>query len=221
MDEVNPLVEGEPFSEGNYSAAKSAALDALKEAGFAKAKIRGRALVDRNAATVDVGLFTNPGPKFRFAEDFGDPELFQVDQGLNKFGVKPAQDAWLVDIVRRAIPPGGIYTEKALTKAQQAVFALNVYRVVEVEPIERDSRMGLKITAQPGPYRSLRLGGGVGMDQVQNEIRFQANWKHNNFSWGTCAGFSWGPPWGGRFCPPCGQPYFRPTRPCPSGTGRS
>ena len=177
-----PLAVGAPFVEQTWAETKAAVLARLQDQGYAQAEVQGQVLVDVAASRAAATLLVTPGPRFRV----GDIALVQ--------GRPPhLPERFIREQVRLAFPGDPYFSPRRLSEAQRRVFGLGVFSTVEVSPTlppdvggngdsaVEEGRLPLLVRTQVAPFRTLRLGGGGGFDQVRNEVRLIAGWSHKNF----------------------------------------
>jgi translocation and assembly module TamA len=172
LDEL-PLVKGKRFTEDDWQAAKDQIDKRLRARGYAKAKVEGRALVDVKTHLAALTLFVTPGLLYRFGEIH-----VKSDPGARILPV------FVWEQVRLAISEGELYNEEALQEAERRLFGMAVFssaRVVAEEPDDATQTVALRVVVREGPFRTLRLGGGVRADQIRNEVRLISEWTNRNF----------------------------------------
>ena len=173
-----PLAPGKVFREDDWAATKRLLADRLRDRGFAKASVEGRALVDVKTQLANLTLTVSPGRRYMFGE-------IQVDTTP---GARiPAYVAW--EQVRLAISDGQPFSDRRLEEAQRRLFGLGVFATIRVtagEPDEASGRIPVRVVVREGPFRTLRLGVGVRADAVRNEARLVGDWPTVIFS-AACA----------------------------------
>ncbi len=167
-----PLREGEIFREADYEACKSGLAEELGEQGYAEAQVSGQATVDLPTHRADVTLKAEPGRIFRFGPIF--------------VAGAQAVDRGRVEVTARdELPYGEAWRSSALVEAQRRVFDLGVFstvRVVRGAPDREAGLMPVVVSVREAPFRTLRLGAGVGLDPRFTELpRVSAEWTHRNF----------------------------------------
>src|SRR5262245_15393527 len=172
-----PLGPGVVFREADWSASKRLLADRLRNRGYAKASVEGRALVDVKTQVADLKLIVAPGRRYFF----GAVEVDTVP------GARvPANVAW--EQVRLAIAEGQPYSDTLIEEAQRRLFGLGVFATIRVsagEPDEATARIPVHVIVREGPFRTLRLGVGVRADAIRNEARLVGDWTNRDFLGGT------------------------------------
>ncbi len=168
-----PLRVGDVLREGDWEAAKAAIASRLRARGYARVEVEGQAMVDVKTHKAATTILVRPGLRYFFAA---------IEVKTQPDARIPA--AWIWEQARLAIPEGEAYSDGALDEAQRRIFAMGVFSTVKVTAGTRDdatSRIAVAVDAREAPFRTLRLGGGVRLDQVRNEARLIGEWRHRNF----------------------------------------
>jgi translocation and assembly module TamA len=172
-----PLATGTVFREADWAASKRLLADRLRNRGYAKASVEGRALVDVKTQLADLSLIVAPGRRYFFG-------AVEVDTAP---GARvPASIAW--EQVRLAIAEGLPYSDTLIEEAQRRLFGLGVFATIRVtagEPDEATARIPIRVVVREGPFRTLRLGVGVRADAIRNEARLVGEWTNRDFFGGT------------------------------------
>jgi translocation and assembly module TamA len=172
-----PLKVGAPFQESDWDVAKSGIVSRLRAVGYAKAAAEGQALVDVKTHTAAVTLAVRPGLRYHFgAIDVKTPPEARV----------PTLFVW--EQTRLAIPEGSTFSDEALEEAERRVFGMGLYGSVKVASGTADdatTTIPIVVSVREAPFRTLRLGGGVTIDQIHQEARLIGDWTHRNFLGGT------------------------------------
>ncbi len=161
------------FREDRWEKAQATLATRLRELGYARAEVRGRALVDVRTRLASLLVTVDLGPRCTFGE-------IRVDPG-------PAPrivPLWIWEQVRLAIPEGERYSEGALAEAQRRVVGMGVFAMVKIgagDPDPESRRVPVLVETREAPLRLLRAGGGVKIDQVRNEGRAIFEWSHLDF----------------------------------------
>jgi len=155
--------DGEPFSYDAYDAAKTTLLQAVQDAGYARASLDATAIADRPRHEAAIRMVFTPGPRCAF----GEVTLVGVTGEL-------AEAAR----ARIAARPGARYSAAALGATQSALYELGRFAIVRVEPdLERpDAVVPVRITVSPASRHQIRFGGGVGIDQLTWQARGRAGY---------------------------------------------
>jgi translocation and assembly module TamA len=168
-----PLAAGAVFREQDWAATKRQLTDRLRNRGYLKVAVEGRALVDVKSQLANLTLIVDTGRRYFFGD-------IQVDTAE---GARvPAYVVW--DQVRLAIEEGELYSDSAIEEAQRRVFGLGVFATIRISPGEPDettARVPVRAIVREGPFRTLRLGGGGRVDQIRNEARLVGDWTHRDF----------------------------------------
>jgi translocation and assembly module TamA len=171
-----PLTVGKAFREEDWAAAKRLLADHLRNHGFAKASVQGRALVDVKTQRADLTLTVDTGRSYVFGD-------IQVDTAPD--ARIPAAFVW--EQVRLAITEGKTFSDTDLQEAQRRVFGMGVFATIRVtagEPDAATGRIPVHVIVREGQFRTVRLGVGVRTDAVRNEARGIAEWSNRDFMGG-------------------------------------
>lgn len=170
------LTPGKNFDEPRWDDSKRLITERLLETGYATAEVTGRATVDLVTHEADGTIWIRPGEVYRF----GDLQLEQ----MRAPHINPV---WIDEQVRLAAPSGEVFSPEAIVEAQKRVFGMGVFSQVEVEtgkPDLKTQKVPIVVRTSTAPFHLLRLGGGVGFDQVRNEARLIGEWSDSNFLYG-------------------------------------
>lgn len=171
-----PLSPGRVFREGDWAAGKEQLAERMRELGFADADVDAQALVDVERHEANLLIVVDPGIRYRFAGI-----EVRLPDGSS---IAPV---WVWEQARLAIPEGEFYSDAALAEAQRRVFAMGVFASARVTAGARDpasQRIGVVVEAREAPFRTLRAGAGIRVDQIRNEARLILEWSHRNFGGG-------------------------------------
>jgi translocation and assembly module TamA len=87
--------------------------------------------------------------------------------------------------VRVVIPEGSNFSLSVLDEAQQQVFKIGVFSAVKVThgaPNPSQRTIPVVVQVREAPFRTIRVGGGIGFDNFQTELpRVIAQWTNRNF----------------------------------------
>ena len=164
---------GQPFREGEWEATKKGIADRLRDRGYFRVTTEGQAQVDVDTHQASATILVRPGALYHF----GAIELHQAPGS-----VIPPAFVW--EQVRLAIPDGTPYNGDALEEAQRRVFGMGVFGLVKVAagtPDDATDTIPVSVTTREAPFRTLRLGGGVTVDQIHNEARLIGDWTNRDF----------------------------------------
>jgi translocation and assembly module TamA len=171
------LKVGAPFVESDWEGAKSGLVTRLRARGYAKVTTEGEALVDVKTHLAAVTIVVHPGARYHFGA---------IDVKTAPDAQVPALFVW--EQTRLAIPEGTLYSDGALEEAERRIFGMGVFGSVNVSVGTADAAAAILpvvVTVHEAPFRTLRLGAGVVIDQIHEEARLIGDWTHRNFLGGT------------------------------------
>jgi translocation and assembly module TamA len=167
-----PLSPGQTFVEDRWDDEKSALLTRLRARGYAEARVTGEAIVDLARTEARLGLLAVPGERYRFA-----------DITVNTGGGNHVDPQVVREQVLLALDHD-YFSDDAVDEAQRRVFGMGVFssaRVTTGPPDRAGGVVPLLVTVREAPLRTLRLGGGIGIEQVRQEARLVGEWTNRNF----------------------------------------
>jgi outer membrane protein assembly factor BamA len=176
------LKSGDVFDESVYDRAKAALEKVLREAGYARAKVKGEVVVDKSAQGADIRLSVQAGPVCRIGK-------------LRIQSQEPIPTAPI--LATTLLQPGALYRESELDDAQRAVFALGAFSAVNVRgdlETESSDLVDIVIDVEPRRKSQVALGAGI-MSGVlatgaavaepvsvpQWDVHLLASYEHRNF----------------------------------------
>jgi translocation and assembly module TamA len=168
-----PLAPGRVFTEADWAATKEHIRGALRGRGYAGVQVDGEARVDRGTRAAALAVAARPGPSCAFGD-------IRVDTRDGKH----IQPAWVWEEVRQAIPEGRRFSDADIAEARRRVIGMGVFGAVKVaagEPDPSTGRVPVLVETQEAPFHTLRLGGGLRVDQIRNEGRLVAEWTNRDF----------------------------------------
>jgi len=166
-----PLRVGDVFTDQAYDATRAALASALTSTGWAKAQVEQRAAVDPDTATAEVTYDVTPGRRWKFGP---------VDAAVG--GQLPRGK--ILDQVLAVITPGDWWDESKLAVAQARVFDLGAFGGVRIEQLAPDPVRGtipLQVVIQRAPFRTVRVGPGVGLEAIRWDAHVLVGWQDRNF----------------------------------------
>lgn len=161
------------FSEDKWEATKATLRDRVRNLGYAKAQVEGRALIDLQAHQAALLIVVHAGARYRF----GDIQIHQA-------AAHRIVPLWIWEQVRLAIPDGEYYSDAALAEAQHRLSGMGVFSVAKVTlgtPGPQSDSLPIVVEVREAPLHMLRLGVGAEFDQVRDEARAIAEWSHLDF----------------------------------------
>ena len=169
-----------PFDEDDYKQAEDDLRKVVTDAGYAFAKVSRNADVSITTHKAFVSYTVTPD----LPSTFGEIKI----EGLDPDGPGPQKPEIPEDIVRRtiAIKPGDEYSTAEIESASAALTDLEVFASVKIAPQLTDPPppnhvVPLVVTLQPAKLRSLRIGGGVELDQLKTDVHGVLGWEDHNF----------------------------------------
>jgi outer membrane protein assembly complex protein YaeT len=175
-DEVRPTSEttlltvGEPRDRADVAAARQAALDRLRNGGYAYAEVAVEERPSPDGGSIVVFVAT-PGP----ATTFGPVAIVGLE------GVDEA-------VVRRQLvfETGETYDHRRVVQSQRRLSSLEIFRFANIDATPPEQRrpeaIPIVITVAEAPPRRLQLGIGYGTEE---QVRASAEWSHLNFVGGA------------------------------------
>ncbi len=165
-----PLAVGQIFEHQPYLLSKELLLHHLRERGYAFAQLeRGLVEVDRDARTARITIVVVPGRKVR----------------LGSLTIRGTDKVELAALYRHAhLPTGELYTPAALAALQGSLYSLGLFSTVRVEP-EPDPQhpeiANVVVQVTEGKHRDLRLGAGVGIEPLRNDVHAELLYTQRRF----------------------------------------
>lgn len=164
-----PLEDGQPFDYDVYDQAKVKLLGIVQDAGYAHAKLDATVWGDLATHTANIALVYTPGPKCKF----GKVSVQGVDG--------PLKDA-IEDRLKFA--SGEVYSNAAIAATQRNIYGLARFSTVEVGPDggqEDKDVLDMHIAVSEGAPRQVTLGGGIGIEPLDYEVRLRAGYQVQGF----------------------------------------
>lgn len=165
-----PIEDGETFDHEKYELAQPLLPEALAEAGYAQARVTGVILADRESAQAVIRIVVDAGPLSRF----GDVKLVGVPEGLER-AVR----------ARVRVRKGERYSPSVLAAARTQLYEMGRFSLVRVEGDQEldDDVVDVTVQVAEAARNDLRLGGGVGVDPINYEVRGRAQYGIAAFPW--------------------------------------
>src|SRR5262249_12418760 len=144
------------FDYDDYASLRSQLVASLHGAGYAYGKVEGQVDVDRDRHTATITLTARPGPKVRFGKTT-----------VEGNGNIPAR-ALLNRVTWRE---GDVFDPRDVSTTQGRLYAFGVFSSVRLElPEAPTPEADVRILVRPGPLREWRLGGGVAVERLRQEV---------------------------------------------------
>ncbi|HVE86648.1 MAG TPA: BamA/TamA family outer membrane protein [Myxococcales bacterium] len=168
-----PLREGAVFHEEDWGGLKQKIQTALREKGYAEAKVEGEVAVDVVTRMAQVKLEITPGQRYRFGS------VFVAQDDRPKVPAKR-----IIEQAQGAVRPSDWYSDSALAEAQARVFKMGVFGGVKVNrgaPNRQEATVPVVVDVREAPFHTQKLGGGIGVDQTRQEGRVLGEYTDRNF----------------------------------------
>lgn len=169
QDEL-PIAVGQIFEHEPYLITKERLLHRLRERGYAFAKLdSGKVEVERDARTAVIDIALSPGIKVRIG-------TLSI-QGTEKVDVAPLYR-------HAALPTGDPFTPAALAAVQGRLYSLGLFSTVQVEPVPNPQHPDVAdviLRVKEGKHRELRIGAGVGIEPLRNEVHSEILYTQRRF----------------------------------------
>ncbi len=168
-----PLAPGAVFREVDWDAAKKRLVTRLRNRGYAKVEVDGRALVDVKTQQAHLTLSVDAGRSYTFGD---------INVEASPGGRIAPVIVW--EQVRLAIREGRTFSDEALVEAERRVFGLGVFataRITAGEPDDTTGRIPIKVVVREAAFHTLALGGGARFDAIRNEVRLVGEWTNRDF----------------------------------------
>ncbi len=166
-----PIAVGRVFTEAAYDAARDRLLDALHESGWPLAEVTQHAQVLPEEGTAEVTYQVTTGRRYRFGR------IFVAGSGA-------VPRAKVIEQAALEAPPGEWFDDAKLAKVQARVFEMGVFAGVRVARGAPDAERGtvpVVVTVREAPFRTLRVGPGLGFQQSRWEVDASTSWTHRNW----------------------------------------
>jgi translocation and assembly module TamA len=167
-----PLTAKSTFTEPGWNDTKSDVQSRLRGLGYAEARLQGQALVDLATSQARLSLLATPGLRYRF----GDITVRQ-SPGSRVPG-------WMVQEQVHLALDDSYFSEELLDEAQRLVFAMGTFSTarVTIGRGDRDTgRVPVTVQLREAPFRTLKLGGGAGIDAIRQEVHLISEWTNRDF----------------------------------------
>jgi translocation and assembly module TamA len=168
-----PIKEGAIFKEKAWQDVKAQIQSRLRQLGYAEASVRGLAEVDVAKNEADLQIVSDVGQRYRFGD---------LSVSTNPDPRTPIN--WIREQAERAVKKGTWFSESALNDAQARVQKMGVFGAVKVNPGPPDRVEGtvpVVVDVREAPFHTLRLGGGIQIDQARNEVRLISEYTDRDF----------------------------------------
>ncbi len=166
---------GQPFDHDSYTMAITTILARLLESGYAHATVDGSAEADRRKRQVTLRYTVKPGPRVRFGKI--------VVRGLKIIPESAVRN-------RLTIASGDLFHPREITASQKSIRELGRFGVVRIDFVDQSVNQNtntnsttkaevtgdIAVTVTEAPRHEVRLGGGLGIDRNNFEVRGRAGY---------------------------------------------
>ncbi len=163
------MADDDVFDEARFEADREAQERALREIGYAFARVEAKVTVDIAAHRARVAYQIDAGPR----AVYGPVTIL----GLATIPEGPVRD-------NLQLKEGALYDESELEDAQRALISLGVFTTVDVHADRSHKESGvvpIQVSVRESALRALRLGGGAHFDVLRLFARLDLGWEHKNF----------------------------------------
>ncbi len=163
------LPRNKPFAEEPYDESKNAVLHALRDRGYAYARVDTEARVDLVRHTADV----------IYRVEAGKPCTFGTVE-ITGLGALPEARVRRTLDLRKGAP----YSQAAIDAAEQAALDLGVFSSVAITPdlaAPDVTEVPIRVAVEVSRLRTVKLGAGVEIDALKSEVSGVAGWQNKNF----------------------------------------
>ena len=165
-----PLRVDEPITKAAFDASRDQLLLALQSAGYARATVRPRTEVDREAHEAFV----------RFTLEAGERTAFGQVTIRGAASVRP-------EAIRRRLTfePGAVYSPGDVADSRAAIYDLGMFRAVtprSLNPEAADEPLDIEFEVSERPPRSFEVG--LGLSTIER-FRLQVGWTFRNIFGGA------------------------------------
>jgi outer membrane protein assembly factor BamA len=147
--------DGAPFDYEVYELAKEPMVKLLEDAGYANVDIQATVLADRGKRLATARFAITPGDRATFG-------------GVTIEGAGNLEEAIRGRIEFRE---GDVFTRRALAATQRAIYDLNRFTSVRIDPDRSQAVVPIKITVVRTTRGEWWVGGGAGIDPLVFELR--------------------------------------------------
>jgi translocation and assembly module TamA len=166
-----PLREGRIFTEAAFDETRRAIVEALGETGYPRGEVTQQANVLPELGEARVVYTVRPGQRFRFGSVFVS-------------GTAAIPRVRLREEAEAVFRPGQWFDTTDLPKLQSRVFDLGVFGGVRVSQGPADEKRGtipIVLSVREAPFRTIRVGPGVGIELNRYEAHVMVGWAHRNW----------------------------------------
>lgn len=170
LDASSALKVGQPRARQQVAATRELALNELREAGYAYARVTFEEDDGPSGKAAQITFKAEPGPVARF----GAVEVMG-NRGVNE------------QLIRRQLryQPGDRYRRSLVQESQRRLYRLELFQFVNVELLDLDRRepqLRTRVTVVEGKHQRVNVGVGYGTEE---KARVEGQYHHVNFLGGA------------------------------------
>lgn len=174
------LPNGARFDEDKYQSALDDLKKALTDRSYAYAAAERDAAVDVASHRASYVFKVVPGPSCTF----GPITIVGLDPDGDGPRPQEIQEKPLLRAMN--IDEGDPYSTADIDTATQALLELEVFSAAKIDPDlpqppPAHPVIPLKVTVEPTALRTVRIGGGVELDEIKTDIHLIGGWEDHNF----------------------------------------
>jgi len=163
------LKAGAIFDHQKYLDEKTRLETQLKKLGYAWATVDGRVEVNRDTREADIKLTATLGLVSRFGHvhvkgtEKVDPKLLAIHTGIRE---------------------GDAFDPDVLEDARGKIYNLGLFSSVRVDYVRTADRLDVVdviVSVREGTFRELKLGGGIGIEALRNDVHATAQYTRRNW----------------------------------------
>ncbi len=163
------LEKGGKFDEASYNTSKALIRTSLRENGYPYAEVEGKVTIDPANYAADLRFLIKAGILYRIGR-------------IDVRGTETTDAAMLRDLT--GLEPGTLFQESKFERAQRNLYEMGIFRLVEVRLGEANVAEGtvpVVVNVDEGPFHTLGVGAGVGLENQRQEVRARLQYNHGNF----------------------------------------
>jgi translocation and assembly module TamA len=165
------LAPGQVFTWADYDAAGDQLRKALGSSGHATGTVTPSAVVRASEGTAEARYAVEPGPRYRFGP-------------VSVEGTAAVPEGKIAARAEHVVKPGDWYDERRLEQVEDRVKEFGVFvgvRASRGTPDPEHGEVPVVVNVREGPFRTLRIGPGIGFQPSRWDVLGQATWVDRNW----------------------------------------